>query len=253
MKLAIISDIHEDIISLQKAMNLCDKMRCDDIICLGDIVGYCKPFYNFDDTRNANAVVNLVKQHCSIVVSGNHDMHAIKKKCKTNDYDVWDYEGEMDAMINSSSIEYLDKLPEYIVKEFDGINMLFSHFVYPNTTGCFKYIPKSIKDIKQHYEFMHDNNCQISFCGHLHTQNTLIGKEKGMMSFMGIPFMSDWRSKIKLNKNDRQSIVLRPLVRTDKPHLKNGFEDIFLNNNFYSNGFIIFDTESFELKIIPIN
>ncbi len=44
MKLAIITDIHEDRVNLVKALRMIEKEACDEIACLGDIVGFSTPF-----------------------------------------------------------------------------------------------------------------------------------------------------------------------------------------------------------------
>lgn len=67
MRLAIISDIHANLEGLTKAFELIDDIRPDDIVCLGDLVGY---------GANPNECVDLVRQRCSVVLMGNHDAAA---------------------------------------------------------------------------------------------------------------------------------------------------------------------------------
>ncbi len=64
MKYAIISDIHSNLEALQKAMSIIDDKNVDEIICLGDVVGY---------GANPNECVDIVQSRCSTVVLGNHD------------------------------------------------------------------------------------------------------------------------------------------------------------------------------------
>src|SRR6056297_770040 len=79
MKLAFISDIHEDVVSLQIAMHKIEKSKVDKIICLGDISGYSAKHYYHIQTRDAHECLNIIKQNCSVILLGNHDFHAIKK------------------------------------------------------------------------------------------------------------------------------------------------------------------------------
>ena len=79
MKIAIISDIHEDYISLLQAARLIEQKNCDEIVCLGDIVGYSIPFYDYLDTRDASNCVEWVRTNCKYVVAGNHDLYASRK------------------------------------------------------------------------------------------------------------------------------------------------------------------------------
>jgi len=64
MKYAIISDIHSNLEALTKALEIIDQRSVDEIICLGDIVGY---------GANPNECIALIRQRCSIVIKGNHD------------------------------------------------------------------------------------------------------------------------------------------------------------------------------------
>ena len=56
MILGFITDIHEDITSLQKAFKLLEQEKVDSIICLGDIIGFALPFYKNIPDRDADSV-----------------------------------------------------------------------------------------------------------------------------------------------------------------------------------------------------
>ncbi len=64
MKYAIISDIHSNLEALTKALEIIDQKSVDEIICLGDIIGY---------GANPNECMALIRQRCSTVIKGNHD------------------------------------------------------------------------------------------------------------------------------------------------------------------------------------
>ena len=53
--------------------------QVDEIVCLGDIVGFCVLYYSYWDTRDANSVVEWVKETCPAAVMGNHDLYAVRK------------------------------------------------------------------------------------------------------------------------------------------------------------------------------
>jgi diadenosine tetraphosphatase ApaH/serine/threonine PP2A family protein phosphatase len=66
MRYAIVSDIHGNLESLQRAFSL---LRDDDtVLCLGDIVGY---------GPNPNECVRLIRDRATQTVLGNHDVAAI--------------------------------------------------------------------------------------------------------------------------------------------------------------------------------
>ncbi len=66
MRYAIISDIHGNLESLEKALSFAKPD--DKILCLGDIVGY---------GPNPNECVRLVRERASDTVLGNHDVAAV--------------------------------------------------------------------------------------------------------------------------------------------------------------------------------
>ncbi len=68
MKYAIISDIHANLEALKKAMSIIEERHVDEIVCLGDVVGY---------GANPNECVDIVRRGCSAVVMGNHDQAAL--------------------------------------------------------------------------------------------------------------------------------------------------------------------------------
>lgn len=69
MRLAIISDIHGNLEALTAVLARIDTARCDEIWCLGDIVGY---------GADPSACIDLVRLRCSLVVTGNHDTAATR-------------------------------------------------------------------------------------------------------------------------------------------------------------------------------
>lgn len=68
MKYAIISDIHSNLEALQTALDHIGTLDVDEIVCLGDVVGY---------GPNPNECIELVTMHCSHTVKGNHDQAAV--------------------------------------------------------------------------------------------------------------------------------------------------------------------------------
>lgn len=67
MRIAIISDTHSNLEALQKAFEIIDEKKVDEVICLGDLVGY---------GANPNECVELTRKRASCVILGNHDQAA---------------------------------------------------------------------------------------------------------------------------------------------------------------------------------
>ena len=68
MRIAIISDIHSNLEALKKALDLIASSNVQEIVCLGDIIGY---------GANPNECLNLVRATTPYILLGNHDEAAI--------------------------------------------------------------------------------------------------------------------------------------------------------------------------------
>jgi diadenosine tetraphosphatase ApaH/serine/threonine PP2A family protein phosphatase len=68
VRIALISDIHSNLEALTRALEVIDAQGVDDIVCLGDTVGY---------GANPNECLELVRSRCSTILLGNHDAAAI--------------------------------------------------------------------------------------------------------------------------------------------------------------------------------
>jgi predicted phosphodiesterase len=66
MRVAVISDVHGNLAALESVLEAAT-LRADELWCLGDTVGY---------GPRPNECVAVVREHCSIVLAGNHDLAA---------------------------------------------------------------------------------------------------------------------------------------------------------------------------------
>lgn len=61
---AVISDIHANLEALQAVLADIDGQKIEDIVCLGDVVGY---------GPDPEACVDLIMERCAVCLCGNHD------------------------------------------------------------------------------------------------------------------------------------------------------------------------------------
>jgi predicted phosphodiesterase len=203
MKIGFISDIHEDIESLEKAFTVLSGKKCDSVVCLGDIVGFTLPFYRYIESRKADDCVRLVRENCSAVVAGNHDLYAVRKVPDYKagfdygdnwyglDYEtravksrnkVWLYEdNEIRSELSDSAKEYLGALKELDVVECGSMSIFISHFCYPDFTGSALYFPGDSSHLQKHFEFVKKRNCHLSVSGHGHPAGALMATEEKFM------------------------------------------------------------------------
>ena len=249
MKIGFLSDIHEDVNSLQKAFGLLEHENVDSIICLGDIIGFTLPFSKNISDRDANKCIGLIKANCSNVIIGNHDLFALKKTPKFTsgfnygedwyslDYEkrsklarkkIWLYEdSEIPSILTDESKEYLNGLDEYAVVQCGEINIFISHFCFPDFSGSSIFFPEQPFHLKKHFEFTQNLNCMISFSGHGHPEGCVLTDED-KLSLLNF-------GEHKINSNKFWAVA--PCVA----------------NTSRKNGVLIFDSNNFTIRILQLN
>jgi diadenosine tetraphosphatase ApaH/serine/threonine PP2A family protein phosphatase len=148
---AIISDIHANLEALQKTLEIIEKSSVDEIICLGDIVGY---------GASPNECVDLVRKNCAATVLGNHDAAAIDISAADDFHASAKKAIEWTAnQLTSVNKEFLSSLPLIVKKE----EILFVH-ASPHSPELWDYILDPI-EVKAALGFIQEKIC---FFGHTH-------------------------------------------------------------------------------------
>jgi predicted phosphodiesterase len=189
MRLALISDIHEDYINLQSVLRKIETSGYDTLICLGDISGFSLPHYSYEKTRNAPACLALLREKCEIIIPGNHDLHASGRipehsnifNFPGNWYDLdhqgrqelagdelWLHGDDLETGYGREDREFLHELPEYAILESPEMKIFLSHYASPNLSGFRKKFYTWEKEFKRHFELMEQHDCPVSFIGHAH-------------------------------------------------------------------------------------
>ncbi|MBR9976562.1 MAG: metallophosphoesterase family protein [Bacteroidetes bacterium] len=248
MRIGFLSDIHEDVESLRAAIAELERRGCDQLVCLGDIVGFTLPFMRYIRTRDANRCLEMVRDQCVAVVAGNHDLYAVRRTPEYNagfpyrenwyelDYDVrarlsknriWLYEdSELPPFLTPASSEYLRSLPEYIVMTIDDIPFFFSHFHYPDLSGSRIDSLKKARELWPHFRFMTEQDCLIGCSGHGHPEG-YARSDLRLLRFH--PFGS-------YQVERTQQWIVCPCVA----------------NTTRANGVMVFDTRAFVIEAIPL-
>lgn len=189
MRLAIISDIHEDHVRLKRIISRIEKKGCDKMICLGDISGFSLPHYKYGKTRNAKACLDLIREKCQIIIPGNHDLHAAGKipvlseifafpgnwyemdmearRALAGD-ELWLHADDLDYGYGPDDLEFFRELPEYEVLQTPEINVFISHYASPNLSGFRKKFYTMEREFSTHFHEMTRHDCLLSFIGHAH-------------------------------------------------------------------------------------
>jgi predicted phosphodiesterase len=229
LRLAILSDIHEDLLRLQKVVKKIEKKGFDLCICLGDISGFSKAYYRYDKVRNASACLEILRKKCEIIIPGNHDLHAagrIPELPEDADYEYWPHEEDLDPGYSEEEKAFLSGLPEYKILPNHQNGILLSHYASPNISGLIKGFYSSGKEFKSHFQLMQENSCTLGFTGHTHV-----------------------RGFYKATSAQLRHYGYRSHILKDFPVII-GIPPVSRNN--LRTGFCIFDTDNFHLQVIKL-
>ena len=176
MRLAIISDIHANIQALTEVLARCEKEDVDEIICLGDVVGY---------GGNPNECCELLREHCTVVLMGNHDAATVgvmdadyyyesarrvlywSRAELTQDNFKWLYGLPYTHQRQDSDVGFYHSSPilpsgfYYVVRNEEAEALtrmksgLFTHnFIgHSHLTTTYQYNGRKVKDVTGDYEF----------------------------------------------------------------------------------------------------
>jgi predicted phosphodiesterase len=196
MRIALITDIHEDFQMLEKSILKLESKGYDVLVCLGDITGYSPLFYSH--APDAEACIDLIKDKADVAVAGNHDLftsqrlpsyHASKnmpehwyelnfdQQQQLSRNKLWLYEDEVVPVVSASNMEFLKGLKEWAVLENGVEKYLFTHFFQPDISGIGRWFPSTNFEIRTHFQFMKDMGSKLAFVGHAHPPGpTLINR-----------------------------------------------------------------------------
>jgi len=151
---AILGDIHANADALQVVLDSVDSSRIDQIVCLGDIVGY-----GAEPVRCLEMIQDL---GCD-VIAGNHDWAAIERitidffNAYAKAAAIWTRD-----QLTPSHKEYLAGLP---------LTLTYDHFAIAHGTfhqpEAFNYI-QTVFDAQLSFEALKSLGSQLGFLGHSH-------------------------------------------------------------------------------------
>lgn len=129
MRLGLISDIHSDLPSLEKALALLDQQQVDQLLCLGDAVEAGKP--------HIEAVIAILRERFIPNVLGNHEHFVLGNQ-------AWlrkNAEPDHPKLLKPEIIDYLQHLPETRRYHWAGKRVLIDHgtlwTLFPNSPARF--------------------------------------------------------------------------------------------------------------------
>jgi len=127
MRIGILSDIHANLEALTEALAALERHRPDQLVCLGDVVGY---------GASPNECCALIRKTCELTLLGNHDAAVAGRMDYSFYYDAARHALDWTAArIDPGHLEWLRSLP--YTHRLEGIG--FSHGS-PVTPGAYEYV-----------------------------------------------------------------------------------------------------------------
>ena len=161
MKLAVFSDIHGNYEALEAVYNDIKKQNVDEIIFLGDAIGI---------GPQPIKCLEFIMNHPDIkMILGNHEARQMKEfnidfYQEGNRHHLW-----VHKKINKDHMDFINKLPFSILKEYNGKKVLFSHFFIKSKNINNLFYPFEIIDDKEELKKIVDKlDCDYIFVGHHH-------------------------------------------------------------------------------------
>lgn len=217
MRYGIISDIHSNLEALLALYDGLMEQGCEQIISLGDVVGY---------GPSPSECIDFVRRHKILSLKGNHDEYATDgtsgKDWGTQEYArkaiLWTR-----SVLRKDQLQWLHELP-YAFK-IDGIQ--FVHASMETMNG--KYWPY-VLDQKTALFHFYLQDADIAFCGHIHIPLIFTYRKGGIIMEMlkdkelceenvkylvnpgavGQPRDSDWRgAAVVFDSATKQVVPLR--------------------------------------------
>lgn len=161
MRYGIISDIHGNLEALNAVLEELQKLQPDQLICLGDIVGY---------GANPNECIELARQNCQIILAGNHDYAALNRVDTStfNNY-AQNAIGWTINNLNPQSIAFLETL-----QIFHKVDELYFVHSTPMDPIEWNYILSTF-DAYEVFQYFQE---QICFIGHSHVPIIFVNRQK---------------------------------------------------------------------------
>jgi Icc-related predicted phosphoesterase len=145
MRIAIISDVHSNLEALKQVIKKIKKVGYDELICLGDIVGY---------GPDPEPCLEIVFEEAKYIIKGNHETaliapeHLVMFDKYARESILWTLEN-----ISEKYVRLLTYLRDKLI--YNGIQFVHST---PVNHESWCYI-SNFKDADKYFTSMHENLC----------------------------------------------------------------------------------------------
>lgn len=154
---AIISDLHANLEATETVLAKIDEIGVDQIICLGDVVGY---------NGSPNECVDIIRERQIPTICGNHDAVACGRE------EPWGFNPvALHAVIwtretlRDDNLQWLTELPDE--SKFDSCLVVHGS---PTDRNRYMFL---WEDVLPHMAYVQKRDCNVCFFGHTHNPGVL--------------------------------------------------------------------------------
>ncbi|GHV40742.1 hypothetical protein AGMMS49546_15230 [Spirochaetia bacterium] len=178
MEIAVLADIHGNLIALEAVLKDIEENKIDQIIVLGDMIT------DFPD--DTNTILNMIKQKAQYIIKGNRETYLLSADMKFREYKQFLSISKTYDAISSDNLKFISSLPEQISIVYD------SSFSFDQ---WYKKINDKI--------IVNPGSAGINFSGSKTAQYAIINYENGIASIVLKDVVYDFeRLKSKYNQNN---------------------------------------------------
>jgi predicted phosphodiesterase len=186
MRFGIISDIHANLEALEAALAWLDTQSVDEIVCLGDVVGY---------GPDPLECCRLVRARAKVCLMGNHDAAVVGAMSTRFYYDAARQVIEWTrGRLDQESLRCLYSLPYTYLRRDAGVGFFHSAPILPS--GFFYVVRK--EDAQNHARIF-DRLMPVSLMGHSHLTKAFRLYRDKAKDISGKPLEGDEESKLLVN------------------------------------------------------
>lgn len=118
MKLAVISDIHSNLLSFKFALKDAEKENVDSFLFLGDYI---------TDGEDGNEILNIIKEKSENVILGNREKYILNYSSEKKDFNNYKPIAYTYNHLSKENIDYIKTLPKYKMIEVNRKKILMIH------------------------------------------------------------------------------------------------------------------------------
>lgn len=220
MKIAVISDVHSNLLSLNLAIRDAMSENVDSFIFLGDYI---------TDGDNGNDIIDIIKEKANYAILGNREKYIINYSPKKKDYNNYKPIDYTYHSLSNDSINYINSLNDFKIIEINNYKILMIHGdLYPNL----------LDNYKQDFDLLIDKY-DFDICLFGHTHNYFCKNYKNRLFLnpgsIGQPSDTPFYKYCIIEIKDKYKISLRKF-RTSETFEK--LKNSYINTRFYKENYI---------------